>query len=401
MELCQFQGNRYISYYPTSQDSYSYRNVDGIKITGVYDGHGKYGHLVSRQVSIELPPLLVESIKKEDFLSIPHIFYRYALSLRNQKIFHSSGTTACIVIETLTTLYVFNTGDSAAIWESEGIAITSSIISMKDDSYRLAKFPYITIKRGRVNGTLNMPRSIGNFDLTSKEDLMAGEMVISPNPEITVVEKKYLSKPYYLLVSDGITDVLNASEIMSLATDINDVCYTAKKRGSNDDVTAIKVTLSQVYPLAISGTVDTFNIEDNASVIEGVTEGTMLKDWNLVKTWSNGVFSPPEINFDDVEAVFLSPDDFGPSDPIDEFLLPKDKLKFVEKYFVPSSFPSGTEVMVSLPNNDTIIILNLGNEIIVNDALILKSGQRSIQLSGDVGVKFSQNDNNEFLVYHY
>jgi serine/threonine protein phosphatase PrpC len=99
--------------------STSLLDVPGLDLFGVFDGHGEFGHHVSRFIAEKLP-LFLESeganLINNSEKSIEQAVTRVCEALKSSNIRTSySGTTATFVVRFKDSLYVANIGDSRAV----------------------------------------------------------------------------------------------------------------------------------------------------------------------------------------------------------------------------------------------------------------------------------------------
>ena len=64
------------------------------------------------------------------------------------------------------------------------------------------------VLNGRVDGGLAVSRAFGDFDYKMRSDLGVLQQKVSPEPDITVVERDREADDFLLLACDGIWDVM-------------------------------------------------------------------------------------------------------------------------------------------------------------------------------------------------
>ena len=115
-----------------------------------------------------------------------------------------------IVLIVNNTLYCSNAGDSRAVLFEDNTVIPLSIdhkVYLSSESERIAKAGG-RIENGRVNGNLNLTRTIGDLMYKQNEQLKPEEQIISCYPDVT--ERKLTGKEQIIIVAcDGIWDVLS------------------------------------------------------------------------------------------------------------------------------------------------------------------------------------------------
>ncbi len=97
----------------------------------------------------------------------------------------SVGCTANVILITPTTYYVANAGDSRSVLSREGKAVALSEDHKPDSPIEEARIKKAggVITMGRVNGGLNLTRSLGDFDYKRKP-LPYDEQMITCKPDV-------------------------------------------------------------------------------------------------------------------------------------------------------------------------------------------------------------------------
>lgn len=124
------------------------------------------------------------------------------------------GATATLVVETVQHIISANCGDSLAMIGYNDNRYTLMTeehkVGSQKEQERLQKLgATITKAPGdteRINGTLNLARSIGDYHI---------KQYVAPNPFVSIF-KKTKDMRYICMASDGVWDVLSASEIHSI-----------------------------------------------------------------------------------------------------------------------------------------------------------------------------------------
>lgn len=171
-----------------------------------------------------------------------------------------AGTTACVALLRNNTLYVANAGDSRCVLARAGKAIDMSVDHKADlpsEQTRVRKAGGFILE-GRVNGTLAITRSIGDFEFKTNPRLPLDGQIVTPKPDVKV-EHLGTEDQFIILGCDGIWDVLSSQEsvdyvldkledeepLQELSEQLCDYCLAEKKDsyGSNDNMTFIIVLL--------------------------------------------------------------------------------------------------------------------------------------------------------------
>ena len=163
------------------------------------------------------------------------------------------GTTVVIVLRKGHKLWVANCGDSRAI----AVLNNGKVIELTYDHKPYRQDEYFRIKSAggyvapsfkgdvyRVNGSLAVSRSVGDFELYPH---------VTWKPEISLIKITHQSF-FVVLATDGLWDVIDNEEVAhillhsqkcNIEEDIGNVlCSTARKRGSSDNFSLIIVKLN-------------------------------------------------------------------------------------------------------------------------------------------------------------
>ncbi|BHF60915.1 Protein phosphatase 1B [Sparganum proliferum] len=243
-------------------------NLKDWSFFAVFDGHA--GALVSELCASELLKCIVgtEEFKRIDpdlAPSIPEIqqgiregFLALDERLRNLPEIASgedrSGSTAICVLITPNHIFFANCGDSRAILISDGsvsFATTDHKPVHPAEKERIQKAGGSVIIQ-RVNGSLAVSRSLGDYSYKTDRDLPPTQQLISPEPEITVIDRKKASDQMIVLACDGIWDVLSNENLCELLLeraqrldDLSKVCDEAIDyclyKGSSDNMSIVLV----------------------------------------------------------------------------------------------------------------------------------------------------------------
>nr|TKR97364.1 hypothetical protein D5086_0000213570 [Populus alba] len=125
------------------------------------------------------------------------------------------GSTACVAIIRNNQLVVANAGDSRCV------------ISRKGQAYEMSKDhkPGLEVERerirnaggfivvGRVNGTLNLSRAIGDTEFKQNKKLPAEQQIVTANPDIKTVELCD-DDEFLVLACDGIWDCMSSQQLV-------------------------------------------------------------------------------------------------------------------------------------------------------------------------------------------
>jgi protein phosphatase 1B len=187
---------------------------------------------------------LVESAIKSGFLRIDQ-------SMRNSSRDMSGCTAICALISP-THLFIANCGDSRAVlFDGEAAKFATEDHKPLNPKERKRIIRAGGSATQRINGTLAVSRALGDFEF--KKDQMRGpcEQLVSPEPEVTVIER-HSKDQFLVLACDGIWDVMdNVSlcrfieyklriepSLKNVCSSVLDVCL---HKGSRDNMSIIIV----------------------------------------------------------------------------------------------------------------------------------------------------------------
>ncbi|KAH1067260.1 hypothetical protein J1N35_032247 [Gossypium stocksii] len=127
----------------------------------------------------------------------------------------NSGSTACVAILRNNQLVVANAGDSRCVISRKGQAYNLSRDHKPDleaEKERILKAGGF-IHAGRVNGSLNLSRAIGDMEFKQNKLLPAEKQTLSANPDINTVELCD-DDDFLVLACDGIWDCMSSQMLV-------------------------------------------------------------------------------------------------------------------------------------------------------------------------------------------
>jgi len=165
-----------------------------------------------------------------------------------------SGTTAICAILTPEHIFFANLGDSRGLCSKK----SNNTFSTEDHKPYLERERERIVKAGgsvmiqRVNGSLAVSRALGDFEYKSVPGLCPTEQLVSPEPDIYILDRNREDDEFLVLACDGIYDVLENDELcqlirsrLSVTDDLkvatNQVLDVCLSRGSRDNMTMILV----------------------------------------------------------------------------------------------------------------------------------------------------------------
>ncbi|XP_061364420.1 probable protein phosphatase 2C 60 isoform X2 [Gastrolobium bilobum] len=144
----------------------------------------------------------------------------------------TSGSTACVAIIRNNQLFVANAGDSRCVISRKGQAYNLSRDHKPDleiEKERILKAGGF-IHAGRVNGSLNLARAIGDMEFKQNRFLPAEKQIVTANPDINTVDLCDEDE-FIVLACDGIWDCLSSQQLVDfvrqqllLETKLSAVC---------------------------------------------------------------------------------------------------------------------------------------------------------------------------------
>ncbi|XP_059658260.1 probable protein phosphatase 2C 60 isoform X2 [Cornus florida] len=127
----------------------------------------------------------------------------------------TSGCTACVAIIRNNQLLVANAGDSRCVISRNGQAYNLSRDHKPDlevERERILKAGGF-IHAGRVNGSLNLARAIGDMEFKQNKFLPAEKQIVTANPDINTVELCD-DDDFMVLACDGIWDCMSSQQLV-------------------------------------------------------------------------------------------------------------------------------------------------------------------------------------------
>uniref|UniRef100_A0A5B6Z0A5 protein-serine/threonine phosphatase n=1 Tax=Davidia involucrata TaxID=16924 RepID=A0A5B6Z0A5_DAVIN len=127
----------------------------------------------------------------------------------------TSGSTACVAIIRNNQLLVANAGDSRCVISRKGQAYNLSRDHKPDleiERERILKAGGF-IHAGRVNGSLNLARAIGDMEFKQNKFLPAEKQIVTASPDINTVELCE-DDDFIVLACDGIWDCMSSQQLV-------------------------------------------------------------------------------------------------------------------------------------------------------------------------------------------
>ncbi|OIW21440.1 hypothetical protein TanjilG_03540 [Lupinus angustifolius] len=144
----------------------------------------------------------------------------------------TSGSTACVALIRNNQLFVSNAGDSRCVISMNGQAYNLSRDHKPDleiEKERIIKAGGF-IHAGRINGSLNLARAIGDMEFKQNKFLSAEKQIVTANPDTNTVDLCD-EHEFMVLACDGIWDCLSSQQLVDfvhqellLGTKLSVVC---------------------------------------------------------------------------------------------------------------------------------------------------------------------------------
>ncbi|KAL0272897.1 UNVERIFIED_CONTAM: hypothetical protein PYX00_005714 [Menopon gallinae] len=139
----------------------------------------------------------------------------FTMSMTDEPGF-DSGCTAVVALLVNNKVYVANAGDSRCIVSKKGEVIEMSLDHKPEDKLemeRIKKAGGRVTCDGRVNGGLNLSRALGDHSYKRVDELPPEEQMISPLPDIKVLEIDP-DVEFMILACDGIWNFMSSQEVL-------------------------------------------------------------------------------------------------------------------------------------------------------------------------------------------
>lgn len=140
----------------------------------------------------------------------------------NDSVAKYCGCTATVVLINATHIYCANAGDSRSVLgRSSGAEMCFPLSDdhKPDNPSEKARIEAAGgfVEENRVNGSLNLSRSLGDFDYKGG-DMAYTDMMVTCDPEVRTVARQATDQ-FIILACDGIWDCLTSEECVSQTRD--------------------------------------------------------------------------------------------------------------------------------------------------------------------------------------
>lgn len=198
---------------------------------GVFDGHA--GPKVAQHCSSKLVNTIREcydrAAESEDPTervknAIHDGFIKLDSQMKGQNPWQNgqdrSGTTAIVAVISPEEIIWGNCGDSRGLLCRFGKVEFATTDHKPYNDLEKARIEKAggTVMMQRVNGSLAVSRALGDFDYKRNDCIPAIEQLVSPEPEITLLERNLEYDQFLLLACDGIFDVMSNEAVVEYVT---------------------------------------------------------------------------------------------------------------------------------------------------------------------------------------
>lgn len=241
----------------------------GWSFFAVFDGHA--GARVSEQCATELlktitqtdefkkiDPEMAPSVEeihrgiREGFLSLDEEMRRHP---EVESGADKSGSTAVCCLVSPAHIFFANCGDSRALLIREGKVAFSTVDHKPGNPAEKQRIVNAggSVMIQRVNGSLAVSRSLGDYDYKNVEGKGPTEQLVSPEPEITEIDRDSKADELIILACDGVWDVMSNDDMgeflihrLSVSEDLTNICNevidTCLYKGSRDNMSVVLVS---------------------------------------------------------------------------------------------------------------------------------------------------------------
>lgn len=134
-----------------------------------------------------------------------------------EELANGVGCTACVALITKTEIYVANAGDSRSVLcrNKKAVAMSEDHKPELDKERKRIESAGGHVTDGRVNGVLNLSRSLGDFDYKPDKKKKPEDQMITAYPEIRI-EKITPDTEFLIIGCDGIWDCLTNEKAVAV-----------------------------------------------------------------------------------------------------------------------------------------------------------------------------------------
>ncbi|XP_078492667.1 protein phosphatase 1A-like [Ciona intestinalis] len=173
--------------------------------------------------------------------------------------FDRSGSTSVCVLISPTRYYFINCGDSRGLLCRQGAVHFATVDHKPFNPLERERIQNAggNVLIQRVNGSLAVSRALGDYEYKNVEDKSQTEQLVSPEPDVTCIERLTKQDEFIILACDGIFDVSSDEELtnyvksrLAITEDLisvcNDVVDMSLNKGSRDNMTLVLLALPSI-----------------------------------------------------------------------------------------------------------------------------------------------------------
>lgn len=143
----------------------------------------------------------------------------FAKGTGDEDVAFYAGCTACVALITKDEIYCANAGDSRCVAARKGMAVEMSIDhtpELESERKRIDKAGGY-VEDGRVNGVLNLSRSLGDLEYKVNSALKQEDQMITCYPEIKIEKRTDIN--FLIIACDGIWDCLTSQQAVDFVNE--------------------------------------------------------------------------------------------------------------------------------------------------------------------------------------
>jgi serine/threonine protein phosphatase PrpC len=183
-------------------------------------------------------------------------------------IAYNIGCTCNILVIYKNILYFANAGDSRSVLLKNKGEVNSMSIDHKPElpnEFNRIKKAGGRIIEGRVNGLLNLSRSIGDFQFKNRKDLKQEEQIVTCNPDI-LFENRSKNDDFVIMGCDGIWECISNTGISEYIYDKENNINNGNNSNKNKELNLEKI-LEDLFERNIAKSEEEENGCDNMTAI--------------------------------------------------------------------------------------------------------------------------------------
>ena len=199
------------------------KNLKNHSFFGVFDGHAGASaslycseHLLDSIITAWPTPnqvqdhKLIEKAFREGFLNLDNEMRKVVVGE------YRGGTTAITVMITPDKIIFGNCGDSRGLLCRDGSLKfeTADHKPSNEGERRRIEAAGGSVMMQRVNGSLAVSRALGDFEFKMVPDKAQHEQLVSPEPEVTIIDRDHEKDHYLFLACDGVYDVMTNEQVV-------------------------------------------------------------------------------------------------------------------------------------------------------------------------------------------